>query len=61
MSIEPKTAARLEAEKFRIHILNVALAARNGRDGDLRDAVEMFIAAIADSFDRTTITNQRGN
>jgi hypothetical protein len=43
--------ARREAERFRLHALNVALAT-NGRPGDLRDATDMLIEEIAKSLDR---------
>lgn len=42
--------ARGEAEKFRIHILTVALAAKAGKDGDLREATEMLIGGITKSL-----------
>jgi len=43
--------ARAKAEGLRIHVLNIALAAKAGRDGDLREATEHLIAAAAKSFD----------
>jgi ribosome-associated translation inhibitor RaiA len=43
--------AKHEAEKFRLHILNVALAAK-GSPGDLRKATDMLIEEIAKSLDK---------
>jgi hypothetical protein len=46
------TAARAEAEKMRIHLLNIALATCNRKDGDLREATEFAIAEFARMLDR---------
>lgn len=51
--------ARAEAEKFRVHILNVALAASAGKQGDLREATEMLIGGIAQSLDRFSELKER--
>ncbi len=43
--------AKMEAEKFRLRILNVALATKVGSEGDLKAATEDMINGIAQSLD----------
>ena len=45
-------AAKEEAEKMRIYLLNIALAVKNGKDGDLRTAINMAIEEFGKTLDR---------